>query len=98
MVFSFENLDNARAAYNKLIDRIVALLPQKEGEVDAAVFSAYKEKFASVMGEDKENDVRYQERREVTLDFGFTPRGQGSLLILRVFCQIYQIRAAVIAF
>ena len=38
-------------------------------------------------------DVRYQERREVTLDFGFTPRGQGSLLILRVFCQIYQIRA-----
>ena len=52
LVFSFENLDNARAAYNKLIDRIVALLPQKDGEVDAAVFSAYKEKFASVMGED----------------------------------------------
>ena len=52
LVFSFENLDNARAAYNKLIDRIVALLPQKDGEVDAAAFSAYKEKFASVMGED----------------------------------------------
>ncbi|MBQ1233485.1 MAG: hypothetical protein IIX86_08135, partial [Clostridia bacterium] len=30
-------------------------------------------------------DVRYQERREVTLDFGFTPRGQGSLLILRIY-------------
>ena len=52
LVFSFENLDNARAAYNKLIDRIVALLPQKDGEVDATAFSAYKEKFASVMGED----------------------------------------------
>ena len=52
LVFSFENLDNARAAYNKLIDRIVALLPQKDGEVDTAAFSAYKEKFASVMGED----------------------------------------------
>ncbi len=52
LVFSFENLDNARAAYNKLIDRIAALLPQKDGEVDEAVFGTYKEKFAATMGED----------------------------------------------
>ena len=52
LVFSFENLDNANTAYKKLTEKIAALLPEKNGEVDAEVFAAYKEKFASTMGED----------------------------------------------
>ena len=52
LVFSYENLDNANIAYKKLIEKIAALLPERNGEVDAEVFAAYKEKFASAMGED----------------------------------------------
>ena len=37
LVFSWENLDNAQGAYNKLIARIAALKPE-DGEVDEAAF------------------------------------------------------------
>ena len=50
MVFTWENLDNAVAAYNKLIARIAALKP--EGEVEQAVFDEYKNKFLQTMGND----------------------------------------------
>ena len=50
LVFSWENLDNAVAAYNKLITRIAALKP--EGDVDEAVFDEYKAKFTQTMGND----------------------------------------------
>jgi len=50
LVFSWENLDNAVVAFNKLIARIAALKP--EGEVDEAVLAEYKEKFDKVMGND----------------------------------------------
>ena len=50
LVFSWENLDNAAVAFNKLIARIAALKP--EGEVDEAVLAEYKEKFDKVMGND----------------------------------------------
>ena len=50
LVFTWENLDNAVAAYNKLIARIAGLKP--EGEVDRAVFDEYKAKFTQTMGND----------------------------------------------
>ena len=50
LVFSYENLDNAAAAYNKLINRIATLNP--EGEVDEAVLAQYREKFTQQMSND----------------------------------------------
>ena len=50
LVFTWENLDNAVAAYNKLIARIAGLKP--EGEVDQVVFDEYKAKFTQTMGND----------------------------------------------
>ncbi len=51
LVFSWENLDNAQGAYNKLIARIAALKPG-DGEVDQTVFDQQKEKFRKAMGND----------------------------------------------
>ena len=50
LVFSYENLDNAAAAFNKLINRIAAL--KTEGEVDQAVLAEYREKFIKQMSND----------------------------------------------
>ena len=50
-MFTWENLDNAAAAFNKLIAKIAALKPG-EGEVDQAVFAEYKEKFDRQLGND----------------------------------------------
>ena len=50
LVFTWENLDNAVAAYNKLVSRIAALTPG--GEVDRAVFGQYREKFLQQVGND----------------------------------------------
>ena len=50
LVFSWENLDNAVVAFNKLINRIAAL--KEEGDVDAEVFYAYREKFKEQVGND----------------------------------------------
>jgi len=51
LVFSWENLDNAVVAFNKLITRIAGLKPE-DGAVDEAVLAEYKEKFDKVMGND----------------------------------------------
>ena len=51
LVFSWENLDNAQGAYNKLIARVAALKPG-EGAVDQEVFAAQREKFRKAMGND----------------------------------------------
>ncbi len=51
LVFTWENLDNARGAYNKLIKKIAALSDQ-EGAVDAAVVQSYQEKFLQQVGND----------------------------------------------
>ena len=51
LVFSWENLDNAVAAYGKLLGRIAALKPE-DGGVDQAVFDEYKAKFLQQMGND----------------------------------------------
>ena len=50
LVFTWENLDNAVAAYQKLIARIAGLKPGDD--VDQAVFEQYQAKFNQVMGND----------------------------------------------
>ena len=51
LVFSWENLDNAQGAYNKLIARIAALRGGDE-PVDQAVFDGQREKFRKALGND----------------------------------------------
>ena len=51
LVFSWENLDNAAGAYQKLIARIAALRPG-EGAVDEAVFAGQKQRFSAALGND----------------------------------------------
>jgi cysteinyl-tRNA synthetase len=52
LVFSYENLDNAKAAYDKLIARIAALDPRAEGEIDEAAMAELKGKFTKAMDND----------------------------------------------
>ena len=48
--FSYENLDNMVAAYDKLVKKIGSL--QKEGEVDQAKFGEYREQFEAALCND----------------------------------------------
>ena len=48
--FSFEALDNAQAAFNKLVARVAAL--KEDGDVDDAVVAEYSKKFSDVLGND----------------------------------------------
>ncbi|MBQ3215143.1 MAG: cysteine--tRNA ligase [Oscillospiraceae bacterium] len=50
LVFSWENLDNAAVAYEKLIAKIATL--NGEGEVEADAFNALKEKFNNALNGD----------------------------------------------
>ena len=50
LVFNWENLDNAAAAYDKLIAKIAAL--KNEGEVDPAAFDAMKARFVGALDAD----------------------------------------------
>ena len=52
LVFSWENMDNAATAYNKLIARIAALNPNSGEAVDEAVFAAVREDFVKAMDND----------------------------------------------
>jgi cysteinyl-tRNA synthetase len=49
-VFSWENLDNAAVAYEKLIAKIATL--KNEGEVDTAAFDKLKERFVGALNGD----------------------------------------------
>jgi len=51
LVFTYENLDNATVAYEKLIARIASLDPA-DGEVDCAKFDALKAGFVEAMDND----------------------------------------------
>ncbi len=51
LVFSWENLDNAQVAYDKLVNRIAALKPG-DGEFDAEAAKALKEKFCAALDND----------------------------------------------
>ena len=50
LVFTWENLDNATVAFNKLLTKIAAL--KDEGEVDVAAFEEMKQKFIAQMDND----------------------------------------------
>ena len=50
LVFSWENLDNATVAFNKLLTKIAAL--KDEGQVDMAAFGQLKEKFVGALNGD----------------------------------------------
>ena len=52
LVFSYENLDNAAIAYNKLVARIAALMNGDKGELDSAAFDALKSGFVSALDND----------------------------------------------
>ena len=51
LVFTWENLDNAQGAYQKLVRRIASLKPA-DGAVDEAVLAEYKQKFIEQVGND----------------------------------------------
>ncbi len=48
--FSFEALDNAQAAFNKLVARVASL--KEDGDVDETVVAEYSKKFSDVLGND----------------------------------------------
>ena len=48
--FSYEIMDNTKAAYNKLVKRVAGL--KKEGETDQNVFAEYKAKFVDAISND----------------------------------------------
>ena len=52
LVFSYENLDNAAIAYNKLVAKIASLKPAEGESVDAEAFAELDGKFREVMDND----------------------------------------------
>ena len=50
LVFSWENMDNAKVAYNKLLSRIAAL--KNDGDVDEAAFAEQKTGFVKALDND----------------------------------------------
>ncbi len=52
LVFSYENLDNAAIAYNKLVAKIAATMKEEQGEIDEAAFAELKARFSAAMDND----------------------------------------------
>ena len=52
LVFTYENLDNAAGAYNKLVAKIAQLLSAPQGEVDKTAFDKLRESFTAAMDND----------------------------------------------
>ncbi len=52
LVFSWENMENAKIAYNKLISRVAALDPADAAPVDEAALAALKEGFVKALDND----------------------------------------------
>ena len=52
LVFSYGNLDNAAAAYGKLVDKLAALDPKAGGEVDQNALEQLRERFKKGMDAD----------------------------------------------
>ena len=52
LVFSWENLDNAKAAYEKLIARVASLGVAESGSIDNELLEQYNEKFKEALGND----------------------------------------------
>ena len=52
LVFSYENLDNATIAFNKLMAKVVSLHKEEKGEIDKATFDALRAKFCEALDND----------------------------------------------
>lgn len=52
LVFSYENLDNAAKAYNKLVAKIVPLIKDDDGAVDAEMLEQLKKRFTDALDND----------------------------------------------
>ena len=52
LVFSYENLDNAVIAYNKIIARVLSILKEEQGEIDGAAFDELKARFCAALDND----------------------------------------------
>ena len=50
LVFTYENLDNAKVAYNKMVSKIATL--KEEGEVDEVAFAELKKSFTDALDND----------------------------------------------
>ena len=52
LVFSWENLDNAQAAYNKLVSRVAALVPEDGESIDTAALEELSGGFVAALDND----------------------------------------------
>jgi cysteinyl-tRNA synthetase len=52
LVFSWENLDNARVAYDKLVQRVAALSPKADEVLDEAAFADGRARFTEALDND----------------------------------------------
>ena len=52
LVFSWENLENAKTAYNKLVARIASLKAEEGEEINAEAFAAGKKRFTDALDND----------------------------------------------
>ena len=52
LVFTYENLDNAKGAYEKLVVKIAQLLKAEQGEADKAAYDKLREGFTAAMDND----------------------------------------------
>jgi cysteinyl-tRNA synthetase len=52
LVFSYENLDNAVIAYNKIVAKLVSLMKEEQGEIDSAAFDERRAAFSAALDND----------------------------------------------
>jgi cysteinyl-tRNA synthetase len=52
LVFSWENLENAKTAYNKLVAKVAALKDEDAAELDEAAFAEGRERFTKALDND----------------------------------------------
>ncbi len=84
LAFTWENLDNAQGAYQKLVRRIAGLKPG-DGAVEQSVVDRYKEKFAAQVG----NDLNTAQGITALYDAMKAPAGDATkLAILDSFDQV----------
>ena len=78
LVFTWENLDNAALAYDKLVKKIAALKTDDLGEVDEEAVKALKEKFLQAL----DNDINTAQAITVLYDVLKYPTNDHSKLYL----------------
>ncbi len=87
LVFSWENLENARTAYNKLIARI-AQLADKGGAVDAEAFAKGKKRFTDALDNDLNTSLAVTALYDV---FKLDTNDETKLALLRDFDTVLSI-------